>query len=263
MKQSTITYDIIGNIAILKFPLDFKQKQKKDYAKRFLKQQKNIKTVLEKTGKIKGRLRKAKTKFLVGENKRKTIYLENNCRFLLNVDETYFSPRLSNERKVIAEDVAKKVTSKKNKILVMFAGVAPFSIVIAKKLKQAGKRVEIVSSEINRKANKYAEENVKMNKIQDYVRIIQGDSGKLSEKLKQKFDFIVMPCPNLKQTFLDSALKLSRKGTKIYYYGFGDKDKVLDEINREAGKKIGKIRIRKAGEIAPYKFRWLAEFNIR
>ncbi len=257
-----IPCDIIGDIAILKFPFDMKAKEKEKIGKRFLKEHKNIKTILEKVERIKGRLRKAKMRFVVGDDKRETIHSENGCKFFLNVEETYFSSRLSNERKLIAEDIVKKVTKKKNKILVMFAGVAPFPIVIAKMLKKAGKKAEIISNEINKKANKFAEKNIELNKVEEYVKIVSGDASKLPEKLKNyKADFIVMPRPNLKKTFLDTALKLSKKGTRIYYYGFGNKEEVLNEIKNEIDKKI-KIKIRKAGEIAPYKCRWLASFSV-
>ena len=149
------------------------------------------------------------------------------------------------------------------KILVMFAGIAPFPIVIAKKLKEKRKKAEIISNEINRKASKYSEENVKLNKMENYIKVIQGDSRKLPLKLKEKFDFIVMPRPNLKDTFLDIMRKFSKKSAEIYYYGFGEEEKVLDEIWRYAGARVGGIKIEKAGEIAPYKFRWLAKFRVR
>ncbi|MDO8516639.1 MAG: hypothetical protein Q7S33_00795 [Nanoarchaeota archaeon] len=258
------SFDVIGDIAILKFPEGTIVSGKKKTALLFLKEHKNIKTALEKSDRVKGRLRIAKTKFLAGLDKRETIYVENSCRFKLNVDETYFSPRLANQRQIVSEDIVKKINGKNNKILVMFAGVAPFPVVIAKKLKLKGKKAEIVSNELNRKASKFAEENVKLNKLEDYIKVIQCDAKKLSEKLgKEKFDFVVMPRPNLKDTFLQTALKLSKKGTKIYYYGFGERDKVLEEIKKDIDKnKIGKIKIEKAGEIAPYKYRWLAEFSV-
>ena len=255
-------HDIIGNIAILKFPKQTKKSEKIKVAKKFLKQ-KNIKTILEKTEKIKGRLRKPQTKFLAGEKTKQTIHTESGCKFLLNIDETYFSPRLSNERKIIADEIAKKTTKTKNKILVMFAGVAPFPVIIGKKLKQKKKKAEIISNEINKKANTYAERNIKLNKLQDCIKVIPGDSKKLPAKLKKyKADFIIMPRPNLPATFLPTTLKLSHPRTQIYYYGFGEKQKVLEKIKKDCGKKIGKIKIRKAGEIAPYKFRWLCKFKI-
>jgi len=187
-----VPLDVIGNIAILKFPEDVSLNEKKKYADNFLKSNKSISSVLEKTEKVKGRLRKTKTRFLAGENTRETIHNENGCRFFLNVDETYFSPRLSNERKIISEEIARKVKNN-SQILVMFAGVAPFPVVIAKYFKQKGKTARIVSSELNRKASEFAKKNVKMNKVEDYVDVISGDS----RKIKGKFDLIIFNPPYL------------------------------------------------------------------
>jgi len=257
------TYDLIGNIAIFKFPEKTREKEKKKEALNFLKEHKNIKTVLEKAGKVKGRLRIAKTRFLAGTDTREAIYTESGAGFKLNVDETYFSSRLSGERARIADEIANK-TGKQSRILVLFAGVAPFSIVIARKLKLEGKKAEIYSVEINRKASKYAEENVKLNKLNYYIKVIQNDVKKL--KLSGKFDFIVMPRPQLKETFLKYIWKFCLRGTQIYYYDFGkDIEEIIKKIENEAKKSRKKIKIlefRKAGDIAPYKYRWRVDLRV-
>lgn len=261
--------DIIGNIAVLKFPKKTGWLKKKLTARKILKQNKNIKTVVEKTEKIKGRLRKPKTKHTAGKKTKQTIYKENNCIFKLNIDETYFSPRLSSHRKNICNQIAKKLKSN-SKVLVMFAGIAPWAIVLAKilKTKYPKKKIKITSNEINKKANTYAKQNIRINKLEKYIKIISGDAKKLPEKLSKNYkaDIIIMPRPNLKETFLKTALKLSKKGTEIYYHGFGKKQKVLDEIQTQLKKhkiKTSKIKIKKAGEIAPYEFRWLAVFKVK
>ncbi|MBM3234079.1 methyltransferase domain-containing protein [Candidatus Pacearchaeota archaeon] len=255
------TYDIIGDIAILKFPEKTNLKEKKKEALKLLKEHKNIKTILEKADRVKGRLRISKTRFIAGKNTRETIYTESGARFKLNVDETYFSSRLSGERARVADYIAEK--SKNNsRILVLFAGVAPFSIIIARKLKQEGKKAEIYSVEINRKASEYAFENVKLNKLEN-VEIIQKDVKKL--KLEGKFDFIIMPRPQLRETFLKYIWKFTKKNTEIFYYDFGkDADLILEKIETEAQgkKKIKILEFRKAGDIAPYKYRWLVRFIV-
>lgn len=250
------SYDIIGSIAILKFPSGIKQKEKKKTALELLKH-KNIKTVLEKIEKVKGRLRTYKTRYLTGVKTKETIHNESGCRFKLDVEKCYFSPRLSNER----IEIAKKV-NKKDRVLVMFAGVAPFSCIIAKK---AGK---VVSVELSILASKYALENVKLNKLGN-VEIIQGNVKKIIPGLarrKIKFDKIIMPRPQLKESFLDLAFKVSKKSSRIFYYDFGNEvGKILERIYKESKKAKRKIvieKVKKAGEIAPYKFRWRVEFKV-
>jgi tRNA G37 N-methylase Trm5 len=170
----------------------------------------------------------------------------------------------------------------------MFAGVAPFSIVIAKN----SKAKKIVSVEINREASKYAKLNVELNNLKDRVEIFQGDIKRISEKLKNKFDVIVMPRPQLKDTFLKQAFILSKKGTRIYYYDFtknfskknfgatksescrgkdfvgcniDGKELIVEKIKNEAKqfrKKIKILKVKSAGEIAPYKMRLRIDFAV-
>jgi len=253
------SYDNFGNIVVVKFPEKWGNKKKKKFRQKLLREQKGIRTVLEKKERIKGRLRKLSTNYIAGEKTKEVLYKESGCVFRFNIDKTYFSPRLSNERKEIAYKIKKGET-----VLVMFAGVAPYSIVIAK-LSKASK---IFSNEINREANKYAELNIRLNKVKDKIELISGDAKKLPEKIKQRIDVIVMPRPQLKETFLKEAFALSKKGTRIYYYDFCKEkeiDSVVEKIREEAGKcrkKIKLLNVKKAGELAPYKIRLRVDFKI-
>jgi len=259
MSNKIRAYDLFGNIALVKFPREFNLKEKKKFAERLLKKQRGVKTILEKKEKIKGRLRKFATSYIAGEKTKEVLYKENDCVFRFNIDKTYFSPRLSNERKEIASKI------KNNEIvLVMFAGVSPFSIVIAKK----SKAKKVYSNEINREANKYSQLNIELNKVKNKVVLSPGDIKKVAPKLKIKFDVIVMPRPQLKDSFLKEAFKLSKKGTRIYYYDFckaEEIDSVSEKIKEEAGKSKKKIKIlnvKKAGEIGVKKFRIRVDFVV-
>lgn len=253
-------YDLLGNIALIKFPDGAKASEKKKYAERILKENKSVKTVLEKTRKFSGRLRKQQTKWIAGEKTKEAIYRENDCVFRFNVDSTYFSPRLSNERKEIAAKIKKGQS-----VLVMFSGVAPFPIVIAKNSKAS----KVYSNEINREANKYAELNIGLNKLKGRVVLLPGDVKRAAKKAREKFDIIVMPRPQLKDSFLVSAFALSKKGTRVFYYDFcGDDeiDSIVEKVKAEAQKSRKKIKItsvKKAGEIAPYRFRIRVDFILR
>ena len=137
---------------------------------------------------------------------KEVLYKENGCVFRFNLDCCYFSPRLSNERIEIASKIKKN-----DNVLVMFAGVAPYSIIIAKN----SKAKKVFSNEINKEANKYAKLNVELNKLKKKVELVPGDIKKVAKKLKKKFDVIVMPRPKLKDTFLEQAFMLSKRGTRI------------------------------------------------
>lgn len=255
------SYDIIGSIAIMKFNGDVKKREKLKLAREILKKQKNVKTVLEKSGKVKGRLRTYKTNYLAGINTKETIHKENNCRFKLNVETCYFSPRLAEERKEVASKIKEN-----DKVLVLFSGVNPYGIVIAKK-----SRAKVTSVELGKECCKYARENAKLNKVLDKVSVLQGDVKKIISRLKKKlgkFDVIVMPRPNLQDSFLKQAFYVSKKGTIIYYYGFSKEDeldKMIEEIYKESEKsrrKIKILKVKKAGDIAPYKFRYRIDIKV-
>lgn len=260
-------YDIIGNIAILKSQKskisDDYQKSKrflkeadKKLARQILKERKQVKSVYVKAEKVSGKLRTIKVRWLAGEKNKQAVYKENNCRFKLNVEKCYFSSRLASERAEIA-----KMIKKNDKVLVLFGGVAPFAIVIAKK---TGARV--VSVELGRACSKYARENVLLNKLNEKVEIVQGDVRKLKKLVKGKFDVIVMPRPQIKESFLKYITGFCRKNTRIYYYDFGRQEelgKILEKIKNDFKLKYKIVCIKKVGEIAPYKFRWRVELVVK
>ena len=251
-------YDILGNIAIIKSENKTK-KQKLTQAKKLL-QQPSIKTVLEKAGNIKGRLRTIKPKYIAGEKTFIAEYKENGCRFRFEVRTCYFSPRLSNDRKQVALKIKKK-----DKVLVMFAGVGVYPIVINK----YSHPKEITAIELGKDCCKYAQENLRLNQMQDKIEIIPGDVKKKIDKKLGKFNVIMMSRPNLKDSFLEYALKASKKGTKIFYHLFCRDVDLNEEVEKlvleakELGRKIkikGKVF---AGEIAPYKHRYRIEIVVK
>ena len=258
--MKTASYDVFGNIILVKFSKETKANEKKKFAEKLLKENKSVTTILEKTGKFSGRLRKQETKWLAGEKTKEAIYRENNCVFRFNLDSTYFSPRLSNERKEIVGKIKPK-----DSVLVMFAGVGPYPIVIAKNSRAS----RVYSNEINREANKYARLNVELNKVKNKIVFLDGDIKRVAQKTKEKFDVIVMPRPQLKDSFLREAFSLSKKRTRIFYYDFCAEDEKQDVITKivsiatKMKKKIKILKIKNAGEIAPYRYRIRVDFIVR
>ena len=256
------SFSLLGNIAIVNFPERASDEEKAEFAKNLLEKNRNVKTVLEKSGKFHGRLRKQETRFIAGIRTKEVLYKENGCVFRFNIDETYFSPRLSNKRKEIAGKIKKN-----DEVLVMFAGVAPFPIVIAKNAKAK----KVYSNELNRKANEYAKDNISRNKLKDKVELLPGDIKRVALKLRndgKKFEVIVMPRPQLKDSFLREAFALSKKGTKIYYYDFcksediPEKVKMIKDEAQKAKKKIKIFSIKHAGELSPSKRRIRVDFKV-
>ncbi len=254
-------YDILGNIAVIKNEVNGKKKSRKEKLEEARKLLKNpsIKTVVEKIGNVKGRLRTISVKHVLGERNLIAKHKENGCLFKFDVSTCYFSPRISGERKEIALKIKKT-----DKVLVMFAGVGVYPIVIYK----ISKPKKIVGVELGKDCCKYFKENLKLNKMKDKIEVIQGDVRKKVNKKLGKFDVVVMARPNLRESFLKQGLLASKKGTRIFYYGFcnvDEKDEMINDLIKEAEKlkrKIKIIDVKKAGDIAPYKYRYRVEMKV-
>src|SRR5659263_193684 len=123
LEQAPGAYELIGDIAII----DQHEENVLDIANVLL-QHKNIRTVFQATSAVSGEFRTRELLFIAGEKKIETLYRENGCRYLLDVSSVYFTPRLSTERMRIAGQVTDQ-----EKIVDMFAGIGPFSILIAKR----------------------------------------------------------------------------------------------------------------------------------
>ena len=254
------SFDVIGNILIFSdFPKQLSKKEK-IIGNEIFKNYKQIKSVFKKTKKYSGKYRTLKLKLLAGENNKETLYKENNIRLKLNVEKVYFSPRLSSERKRIYKQI------KNNEIvLVMFSGSGIYPIVIARNTNAK----EIYGIEINPTANKYAIENLKLNKIKKKIKLFLGDVKKVLPKINKKFDRIIMPLPKGAENFLKLALGKIKKNGIIHFYCFAEENKyepIIKTINKECkkSKKQCKIlKIIKCGQFSPRVYRICVDFKVK
>ena len=253
------SFDVVGNIAIIEIPDEIKKKEK-IIAQTMIGLFKPVKTVVKKSGIHYGKYRRQKLKVIAGEKKKVSEYKESGVQMKVDLEKCYFSSRLGTERLRITKQVKPK-----EKILVMFSGVAPYPLVLAKNSKP-----EIICGiELNPVAHKYAEENIKRNKMQDKIKLYKGDVVKIVPKLKQKFDRILMPMPKTSITFLETAFKAAKKGTIIHFYTFGREKEfkeIRDNIKAECKKHKKKCRILrtvKAGHYAPGVYRVCVDFKLQ
>jgi len=245
-------YDIIGEVAILEIPLELRKKEKV-IAKKILELNKSVRTVLRKEGGHEGEFRLQKSVFLAGKRNRETTHLESRCRFNLNVDKVYFSPRLVTERMRVAKSVKKG-----EKVLVMFSGCGIYPVMISKN----SLAEKIVGVEVNKVACNYAKKNLKLNKV-DNIEIICGDVRKILPKLKDKFDRVIMPLPKDADKFLDLIPLVCNEGCLVQMYAF---DTVLAPESwkkvRKAFKKVKKVDSVKCCQVGPRKYRVCLDFIV-
>ncbi|MEM1535011.1 MAG: hypothetical protein QW199_02040 [Candidatus Pacearchaeota archaeon] len=273
-------YEQIGKIVIINVkgkPKIKELKELKALAKKLLSEHRHIEAIFLKQEKVKGRLRKASYKLLAGKPVYETLYRENGCTFKLNIKDVYFSSRLASNRLWLAQKIVELVKQKKKqrpKILVQFAGIGVYGIVIARQLAQAGFDFDMVMIELNRKAVKYMKENILLNHFPN-IECIQGDVKKILPKLNKlsklgidKFDFIVMPRPKLDYDFFKEAFINAKKGSIVFYFDFVDEDEIarekekLEEKARKLGKKIKFLELKKAGQIGTRRWRIAAVFEV-
>jgi tRNA (guanine37-N1)-methyltransferase len=206
------SFDVIGDIAIIKIPPSNISNAEK-VAKQIMTVHRNIRTVLTPVTRITGDFRVRELRLLAGESKTNTIHKEAGCIFMVDVEKTYFSPRLSYEHQRIASSVKCNET-----VVNMFAGVGCFSIIIAKTVSP----VKVYSIDVNPTAVECMEKNVKINKVQDSVFPILGDSKDIiSAQLGGLADRVLMPLPEKALEYLPYALSaLKPSGGMIHYYDF-------------------------------------------
>jgi tRNA (guanine37-N1)-methyltransferase len=199
--------DVVGDIAIVKLRPGADGREGA-IAEAILDEMKSVKCVYGQEGGIQGDFRLRKLRHIGGEERTTTLHKENGLRLKLDVETCYFSPRLSTERLRIAEQVANG-----ERVLNMFAGVGPFSILIAK-------RTKVWSCELNDAAFGFHVENNRLNKVDRQVQMVEGDAAALPGKLVKDgpFDRILMPHPSQSNLFLPAAASMLSPGGVIHYY---------------------------------------------
>lgn len=238
-------FDIIGDIAIIEIPEGLKDKEK--IAEALVRRHSHIKTVMEKKSDRFGEFRLRELKPIIGKETI-TEHHESGCRFRLDVTKAYFSPREGTERERIAAQVKPGET-----VLIMFAGIGPFAIVIGKKQPKVRK---VYAVEINPDAVKYMEKNVELNRLKYVVEPMLGDAKKRCKKLYGKCNRVVMPLPHEGRKFLETAINCLKPKGIVHFYYIGHKDSMFkmahDVIKMECGKLGRKFRILKQKKVLPY-----------
>ena len=254
--------DIIGEIAIVEIPPEL-EKHKRIVGEAILQAHKHVRTVLAKSSAIGGIKRLREYEVIIGSGRTETIHRENGCVYHLDVRKVYFSPRLSFEHKRVASQVKMNET-----VIDMFAGVGPFSILIAK----THENVRVYAVDVNPDAVKYLERNVIANRVLGKVVPILGDAEKvIQERLLGTADRVIMNLPEKAFKYVDAACKaIKPKGGIIHYYRFADKPNPIEKIEKELRRALAKanrrldyiVSARKVREVAPRKWQVVIDAKI-
>jgi tRNA (guanine37-N1)-methyltransferase len=218
-------FDQIGNIIILRIP-DSLLSKKKLIGQVLLEKVKTAKSVFYQSSPVEGDYRIRRLELLAGEDRTETEYKEHGCRFKVDVEKTFFSPRLATERLRIADLIQDGEI-----IINMFGGIGMFSIVAAKK-----KKCHVYNIDINPYAAKLCSENILLNKLKGNIDSLEGDAVEIIEKkLYNTGDRILMLLPERSDEFLDSAINASKESGILHYYCHIHSDKksnVVEEATK-------------------------------
>jgi tRNA (guanine37-N1)-methyltransferase len=246
--------DTVGDIAIIEIPPELNAHASL-IGEAILKTHKNMRTVLAKAGAVSGTYRLRELTVIAGEPRTATVHKEHGCTYYVDAAKAYFSPRLSHEHNRVASLV------QKGEIVVdLFAGVGPFSVLIAKKNATA----KVYAADINPDAVKLLKMNIRLNRVENRVYPILGNARQIVEhKLRGVADRVIMNLPEKASESVDAACKTTKPaGGIVHFYGFirlpdsiENMQSRFSEAVEKAGRKVDKFLFAKTiRETAPYEW---------
>lgn len=218
IKKLTRAYDIIGDIAVVSITPGL-ERYENEIAQAILAIHKNVRVIFKRDGTCSGDHRTIPLAHLAGPIRTETTSKEFGVKLLLDLEKVYYSVRLAGERKRIAEAVQPD-----EHVLVMFSGVAPYPLMIAKFSEAAS----ITGIEVNLVAHSYGMINLELNKANN-IELIHGDVRSKITKTNRKYDRIVMPLPYRSKEFLNCAVNALLPGGTLHLYVFDSRDN-FDEL---------------------------------
>ncbi|MFA5102453.1 MAG: class I SAM-dependent methyltransferase family protein [Candidatus Thermoplasmatota archaeon] len=243
------SYDIVGSILLVKLPQSL-FRYRRQIGEALLQTHRNIRTVCL-IDPVSGELRTRTMTILAGENHTLTTHTEYGLTFQVDVAAAYFSPRLASERRRIATLV------QPDEIVVdLFAGVAPFSIMIARHARP--RRVYAIDK--NSVAITLAKKNVKQNHVLETVEVIHADAKDVEKIIPTKADRIIMNLPFSAYNFFSVALSIAASNCKVHYYDIIREEDIdgrisfLKTIAQTQGYRLTEVTIHKIKSYAPREF---------
>jgi len=236
------SFDVIGDVAIIKLPdelLPFSKEIGEGLRKVFPR----LRSIALDRG-VKGELRVRDLEVIAGDESTETTCTEYGLKLLVDPAKTYFNPRLANERRRVAS-----LVKQGEKVVDMFAGVGPFSIMIAK---HAWPEI-VYAIDLNKDAVEYMRKNIALNKVQRVVPI-EGDARTVLLDLPCA-DRIIMNLPHSARDFFQDALTRLNIGGTIHFYHISAKEDVqrmLDKLIRDAKGMGVRVEMARKEELKTY-----------
>ena len=255
--------DFVGDVAVIEIPPEL-EAYKKTVGAAILKAHKRVRTVLAKSGAVEGMYRLREFETIAGVGKTETVHKEHGCMFYVDLAKAYFSPRLSNEHDRVASQVKDGET-----VIDMFAGVGPFSILIAKR----HENVQVYAIDVNPDAVNYLKRNIKANHVEKSVTPLLGDIRRIvKKKLIGIADRVIMNLPERAIEYVDVACEaIKPEGGIVHYYEFTSMPEPLEtakvrliEAMKQTSRNVKKtLYARLVRATAPYTFQVVVDVEIQ
>ncbi len=236
------SYDVVGDVAVIRLPpelLPFKSEIGNAMMATFPR----LRTVALDRG-VRGTLRIRDLEIIAGENDTSTTQVEYGLRFKVDLSRMYFNPRLGSERMRIASLVRKGEV-----IIDMFAGVGPFSFMIAKYAQPE----RVYAIDLNKDAIDSLKANMIMNHIHKVVPML-GDAREIIKSLPPA-DRIIMNLPHSAHEFFEDALSRLKPGGTLHMYFVAGKLGAADfveTLKREARETSVGVTVTRCEELKTY-----------
>ncbi|MDR3282603.1 MAG: class I SAM-dependent methyltransferase family protein [Candidatus Methanoplasma sp.] len=199
------SFDVIGDVAVVKVP-DSLLPYKNEIGRAMASASPGIRAVMRDAG-VKGEFRIRDLEQIAGSGGSETTHREFGLAIRVDPAKVYFNPRLATERRRVASLV------KPGEVIIdMFAGVAPFGLVICR---HASPDV-VYSIDLNPDAEPFARLNMEANRI-SRIAPMTGDASEVVKGLPDA-DRIIMNLPHTADRFLPDALKKVRKGGTVHLH---------------------------------------------
>jgi len=255
--------DFVGDIAVVEVPGELAE-YKSVVGESILEAHRNVRTVLAKSGAVEGVRRLREFEVIAGAPSTETVHREHGCRYFVDLGKAYFSPRLSNEHLRVASQVKEGET-----VVDMFAGVGPFSVLIAKLRGD----VRVYAVDVNPDAVRYLEKNATVNGVFEKVIPILGDARTVvHNKLRGTADRVVMNLPEKAAEHVDVACDaLKPEGGTVHYYEFCREADATEAAKKHLSEKVEKagrsvsifLSSRAVREVAPFKWQVVVDAVIQ
>lgn len=217
------SFEVVGDIALVE------EGDEERVAAALMSTCKSIKTVLAPISDVEGEYRTRRFRHVAGEVRTTTIHKEHGLRYLVDLEGAYFTPRLGTERLRISG-----LVKPGDVVLDMFAGVGPFSLLLARK------GASVIAIDKNPVAVRCLRENARLNKITK-IEILEGDSAQIAGRYESRADHVIMNLPHTASSFLLPAIQAARTGGVVHYYCISSEDDLYKDeaLIEKAAQEIG------------------------